>query len=207
MTKLEKLISKKFCDENYLENIKKVKALDISSMQVGDIKTYLTFIFRGERFCEGHIAMHLNNGVLLELLKRAVELKTSITLDIYHDTIKSAFEFARNTKDLACCMRHLGACFRAKGFMILGFAFFSLSLTHDKSSIAKEFIYNEIMAEAQDRAARGEKESIEFLSAVAKNKKLAFNTLNDAKTALDLVDMFDPELLQYTEHVILSEAL
>lgn len=40
-----------------------------------EIGTCITFIFRGERFCEGHILSYLENGLLVALLRRLLNIE------------------------------------------------------------------------------------------------------------------------------------
>lgn len=46
----------------------------IEEYNLDELKTMFTFISRGERFCDGHIASYIENGVLLRLLKRLEEI-------------------------------------------------------------------------------------------------------------------------------------
>ena len=43
-------------------------------MSVHQIRTMLTFIERGERFCDGHVQRYLENNILLKLLLRLDDL-------------------------------------------------------------------------------------------------------------------------------------
>ena len=61
-------------DLKYNKNIENVKNKEISSLKVKEITTYLTFIVRGERFCEGHIASYIDNGILKKLILRVIEV-------------------------------------------------------------------------------------------------------------------------------------
>ena len=47
----------------------------LDNLSKQEIGTCLTFIFRGERFCEGHIISYLENGILVALLRRLVEIE------------------------------------------------------------------------------------------------------------------------------------
>ncbi len=46
----------------------------IEEFSLDELKTMFTFINRGERFCDGHIASFVENGDLLRLLKRLQEI-------------------------------------------------------------------------------------------------------------------------------------
>lgn len=62
-------------DYNYTENISAWKEQPIASeMTAGQIKTMLTWIERGERFCDGNIAGEVDSGRLLKLLLRLDDL-------------------------------------------------------------------------------------------------------------------------------------
>ena len=47
----------------------------LNTMTKKEIGTCLTFIFRGERFCEGHILSYLENGMLVALLRRLADIE------------------------------------------------------------------------------------------------------------------------------------
>ena len=49
----------------------------IEEYNLDELKTMFTFINRGERFCDGHIASFVENGELLRLLKRLLEMVES----------------------------------------------------------------------------------------------------------------------------------
>ena len=71
------LINSGIRDDNYngfAGDIQNVKNIPINEMSMGNVKTYLTFIVRTERFCGGLIAEHINNGILVELLSRFIKL-------------------------------------------------------------------------------------------------------------------------------------
>lgn len=55
-------------DYNYIENFKYIKNGDIEELDFDEILSYLTYIIRGERFCDGLIASNLSNGTI-ELLE------------------------------------------------------------------------------------------------------------------------------------------
>lgn len=66
--------------ENYmlscmdLSNHEKIANKPIGEMNKKEIATMLTFISRGERFCDGHIASFVESGDLLKLMIRLKEL-------------------------------------------------------------------------------------------------------------------------------------
>lgn len=59
---------------NYLENHKKIKNKDISTMNYNEILTELTFFLRGERFCGGFWYEDFKDGTLLKIVERLKEL-------------------------------------------------------------------------------------------------------------------------------------
>ncbi|MCQ2518259.1 MAG: DUF6508 domain-containing protein [Lachnospiraceae bacterium] len=61
-------------DINYLSNHRKIENKSINDMSKKEIATMLTFISRGERFCDGHIAGFVESGDLLKLMLRLKEL-------------------------------------------------------------------------------------------------------------------------------------
>lgn len=63
-------------DCDYLSHYDKIVASVkvIEEFSLDELKTMFTFISRGERFCDGHIASFVENGDLLRLLKRLQEL-------------------------------------------------------------------------------------------------------------------------------------
>ena len=54
-------------DYNYLDNIRKYKRKRIEELSLEETLSYLTFIIRGERFCDGRIATALENGTIEKL--------------------------------------------------------------------------------------------------------------------------------------------
>ena len=60
--------------QNYLELYEKIKDKPIKDLSLDEICVYCTFIRRGERFCDGHIAKFLDNGILVKLYERYLEL-------------------------------------------------------------------------------------------------------------------------------------
>ena len=61
-------------DENYLTKYPTIENKEISKMTLNDLKVMFTFIIRGERFCDGHIANYVKNGTLLALAQRELQL-------------------------------------------------------------------------------------------------------------------------------------
>ena len=64
-------------DYNYTDNLekppfinRKIDNLDYSALNVENIRTVITVIFRGERFCDGSIARGVESGILLNSLLR-----------------------------------------------------------------------------------------------------------------------------------------
>jgi len=60
--------------QNYMEIYEQIKDKEIKDLTLDEIVAYCTFIRRGERFCEGHIAGFLDNGILVKLYERYLEL-------------------------------------------------------------------------------------------------------------------------------------
>ena len=54
-------------DFNYIENFKIYKHKKIEKLSLEETLSYITFIIRGERFCDGHIASALENGTIEKL--------------------------------------------------------------------------------------------------------------------------------------------
>ena len=61
-------------DKNYVENYEQCKTVLPSEMNVQQIRTMLTYMSRGERFCDGFISRYLGNKTLLKLLLRLDDL-------------------------------------------------------------------------------------------------------------------------------------
>ena len=57
----------KLSDYNYLDNYKIYKYKKIEELSLEETLSYLTFIIRGERFCDGHIASYLEDGTIERL--------------------------------------------------------------------------------------------------------------------------------------------
>lgn len=61
-------------DYEYQANYKNLEGVDISNYTLKNIKTHLTYIERGERFCDGFIAGNIQNGTLQKLIERYLEI-------------------------------------------------------------------------------------------------------------------------------------
>ena len=61
-------------DYSYISNYELIKNKDISDMIKPELKTYLTRIFRGEKFSTGLIAESIDNGILEKIIKRYIDL-------------------------------------------------------------------------------------------------------------------------------------
>ena len=57
-------------DFYYQAHYDKLQRKPIEEMNLDEIATMLTFISRGERFCDGHIASYVESGDLLKLMVR-----------------------------------------------------------------------------------------------------------------------------------------
>ena len=57
----------KLSDFNYLHNYEIYKKKEIEELSLEETLSYITFIIRGERFCDGHIASFLENGLIEKL--------------------------------------------------------------------------------------------------------------------------------------------
>ena len=60
----------KLLDHNYVENFNYLKDKNIEELDFYEILSYLTYVIRGERFCDGLIASNLENGNIELLEKR-----------------------------------------------------------------------------------------------------------------------------------------
>ena len=61
-------------DKDYIENYRKLSVpFDYDSMTIDELRTVITHLVRGERFCEGLIAEAVENGTLLKILMRIRE--------------------------------------------------------------------------------------------------------------------------------------
>ena len=72
----------KLLDKNYLDNCEYIKEKNIFELNFNEILSYFTFIIRGDRFCDGHIASFLEDGTIELLEKRlAIMCNDFIELD------------------------------------------------------------------------------------------------------------------------------
>ncbi len=67
---IEAFHSLKLLDHNYVENFNYLKDKNIEELDFYEILSYLTYIIRGEKFCDGLIASNLENGNIELLEKR-----------------------------------------------------------------------------------------------------------------------------------------
>jgi hypothetical protein len=61
-------------DFAYLEHIEAVRRTPIASASSSDLATWFTYLFRGERFSDGHIEGFIRSGQLQAMLERLLEL-------------------------------------------------------------------------------------------------------------------------------------
>ena len=59
---------------NYKEIYDQIKNKEIKDLNLDEVKSYFTFIRRGERFCDGHISNFLDNGIFTKLFERYLDL-------------------------------------------------------------------------------------------------------------------------------------
>lgn len=64
---IEEFYRLKLTDFNYIENFEIYKHKEIKKLSLEETLSYITFIIRGERFCDGHIASALENGTIEQL--------------------------------------------------------------------------------------------------------------------------------------------
>lgn len=64
----------KFFDENYLFNVSKIQNERISDLNLSEIRTFLTYMYKQESSSTGLIARYIENGKLIQLLDRLKEL-------------------------------------------------------------------------------------------------------------------------------------
>ena len=62
-------------DKQYRSGIRGILQKEIAQLTPEEINTYLTFIFGTERIQQGCVEAHIQNGVLLNLMKRYLELE------------------------------------------------------------------------------------------------------------------------------------
>jgi len=61
-------------ETDYQERYDEVSEKEIGEMSLDDLRTMYTFISRGERFCDGHIQSYIEDGTLLRLAERQMEI-------------------------------------------------------------------------------------------------------------------------------------
>ncbi|WP_298864308.1 DUF6508 domain-containing protein [Microbacterium sp.] len=64
-------------DFEYLEHIEAVRRTPIASASSSDLATWFTYLFRGERFSDGHIEGFIRSGQLQAMLERLLELSAA----------------------------------------------------------------------------------------------------------------------------------
>lgn len=57
----------KLVDLNYLDNCRIYKYKKVEELSLEETLSYLTFVIRGEKFCDGHIASYLEDGTIEKL--------------------------------------------------------------------------------------------------------------------------------------------
>lgn len=65
-------------DFDYLASHKRVREVPLGSVSGAELSTWFTYISRGERFSDGHIAQYVESGELLILLERLLVLRDSL---------------------------------------------------------------------------------------------------------------------------------
>jgi hypothetical protein len=65
-------------DYDYLASYPRVREVPLGSVSAAELSTWFTYILRGERFSDGHIAHYVESGELLVLLERLIELRDSL---------------------------------------------------------------------------------------------------------------------------------
>lgn len=65
-------------DDDYLASSERVRDVPLGSVSGAELSTWFTYILRGERFSDGHIAQHIESGELLMLLERLLVLRDSL---------------------------------------------------------------------------------------------------------------------------------
>jgi len=71
---INELLSSLGADINYQQNYEKAQYKQIDKLNLHELKSVFTFIARGERFCDGHIASFIEDGSLLKLAQRELVL-------------------------------------------------------------------------------------------------------------------------------------
>lgn len=66
-------------DPNFSDNYAKIgKAPDYRGMSLFELRTVITALVRGERFCDGMIAQAIDSGDLLKILERIYEISSEL---------------------------------------------------------------------------------------------------------------------------------
>ena len=65
-------------DYDYLAHHEKIADKPIEKLTLAELATMYTFLQRGERFCDGHIAAYIKDGTLYKLVKRQQELLVDV---------------------------------------------------------------------------------------------------------------------------------
>ncbi|WP_237462521.1 DUF6508 domain-containing protein [Leucobacter chromiireducens] len=69
-------------DYGYIDRVDEVRELSIPEMSQSQLSTFLTWVQRGERFCDGFIAEFVKEGSVLQALRRASELERGVGLGV-----------------------------------------------------------------------------------------------------------------------------
>jgi hypothetical protein len=64
-------------DYAYLEHIEAVRQIPIDSASSSELATWFTYLFRGERFSDGHIESFIRSGELQAMLERLLDLSAA----------------------------------------------------------------------------------------------------------------------------------
>ncbi|RGE20087.1 DUF6508 domain-containing protein [Leucobacter sp. wl10] len=61
-------------DHDYMSNIEPLREAPIPSASMSDLSTWFTYLMRGDRFDDGLIAAYIEDGRLLQMFERLVEV-------------------------------------------------------------------------------------------------------------------------------------
>ncbi|MFJ6417101.1 DUF6508 domain-containing protein [Paeniglutamicibacter sp. NPDC091659] len=61
-------------DYDYLAHIERIQQQPIARATLEELATWFTWLLRGERFCDGHVAQNLESGRVRALVTRLLEL-------------------------------------------------------------------------------------------------------------------------------------
>lgn len=64
-------------DFDYVSHVHEVAGLNVTEMSRANLSTFLTWVQRSERFCDGAIDGFVQDGRVLQALRRAIELGTN----------------------------------------------------------------------------------------------------------------------------------